>query len=77
RLEKAKEFFKKAELLENEANKYYKGIAKITLGEVESLLHRKSTIPKREIVFENMNIEAKIKILEEEIVREGERIWLI
>ena len=77
RIEKAKEFFKKAELLENEASEYYKGIAKITLGEVESLLHRKSTIPKREIVFENMNIEAKIKILEEEIVREGERIWLI
>jgi len=77
RLEKAKEFFKKAELLENEANEYYKGIAKTTLGEVESLLHRKSTIPKREIVFEDINIEAKIKILEEEIVREGERIWLI
>jgi len=77
RLEKAKEFFKKAELLENEANEYYKGIAKITLGEVESLLHRKSTIPKQEIVFEDINIEAKIKILEEEIVREGERIWLI
>jgi len=47
------------------------------LGEVESLLHRKSTIPKQEIVFEDINIEAKIKILEEEIVREGERIWLI
>jgi len=77
RLEKAKEFFKKAELLENEANEYYKGIAKTTLGEVESLLHRKSTIPKQEIVFEDINIEAKIKILEEEIVREGERIWLI
>ena len=77
RLEKAKEFFKKAELLENEANEYYKSIAKTTLGEVESLLHRKSTIPKQEIVFEDINIEAKIKILEEEIVREGERIWLI
>ena len=25
----------------------------------------------------NINIEAKIKILEEKIVREGERIWLI
>ena len=57
--------------------KYYKSIAKITLGEVESLLHRKSTIPKREIIFENINIETKIKILEGEIVREGERIWLI
>ncbi len=65
------------ELQENEAKDYYKSIAKITLGEVESLLYRKSTIPKREIVFEDMNIEAKIKMLEEEIVREGERIWLI
>ncbi|MDP2766954.1 MAG: hypothetical protein Q8O41_05835 [Candidatus Methanoperedens sp.] len=63
--------------LENEAKEYYKGIAKITLGEIESLLHRKSTIPKREIVVEDINIESKIKIIEEEIVREGERIWLI
>ena len=77
RIEKAKQFFKKAELLENEASEYYKSIAKITLGEVESLLHRKSTIPKREIEVEDINIESKIKILEEEIVREGERIWLI
>lgn len=77
RIEKAKEFLKKAELLENEAKEYYKGIAKITLGEIESLLHRKSTIPKREIVVEDINIESKIKIIEEEIVREGERIWLI
>ena len=77
RIEKAKQFFKKAELLENEASEYYKSIAKITLGEVESLLHRRSTIPKREIEFEDINIEAKIKILEEEVVREGERIWLI
>ena len=57
--------------------KYYKSIAKITLGEVESLLHRRSTIPKREIEVEDINIEAKIKILEEEIAREGERIWRI
>lgn len=77
RIEKAKEFLKKAELLENEAKEYYKGIAKITLGEIESLLHRKSTIPKREIVVEDINIESIIKIIEEEIVREGERIWLI
>jgi predicted nucleotidyltransferase len=77
RIEKAKEFLKKAELLENEAKEYYKGIAKITLGEIESLLHRKSTIPKQEIVVEDINIESKIKIIEEEIVREGERIWLI
>ena len=77
RIEKAKEFVKKAELLENEAKEYYKGIAKITVGEVESLLHRKSTIPKREIVFEDINIELEIKKLEEEIVHEGDRIWLI
>jgi predicted nucleotidyltransferase len=77
RIEKAKKFLKKAELQENEANEYYKNIAKITVGEVESLLHRKSTIPKRAIAFEDINIEAKIKILEEELVREGERIWLI
>lgn len=77
RIEKAKGFLKKAKSLENEANEYYKEIAKITLGEVEALLHRKSTIPKREIVFEDINIEAKIKTLEEGIAREGERIWLI
>ena len=77
RIEKAKELLKKAELLENEASEYYKSIAKITLGEVESLLHRKSTIPKREIEVEDINIESKIKILEEKIVREGEKIWRI
>ena len=77
RIEKAKEFLKRAELLENEASEYYKSIAKITLGEVESLLHRRSTIPKREIEFEDIDIEVKIKILDEEIAREGERIWLV
>jgi predicted nucleotidyltransferase len=77
RIEKAKNYLMKAELLDNEAKDYYNGIAKITLGEVESLLHRKSTIPKREIDFEDITIETKINILEEEIVREGERIWLI
>jgi len=46
RLEKAKGFLKNAELQENEAKEYHKSIAKITLGEVESLLYRKSTIPK-------------------------------
>jgi len=77
RIEKVKEFFKKAELQENEAKEYYNGIAKITLGEVESLLHTKSTIPKRDIVFEDITIEPRIRTIEEEIVREGERIWLI
>jgi predicted nucleotidyltransferase len=77
RIEKAKGFLKKAELLENEAKEYYESIAKITLGEVESLLHRRLTIPKREIDFEDIDIESKIKILEEEIAHEGERIWLI
>jgi predicted nucleotidyltransferase len=77
RIEKAKHVLKKAELLETEASEYYKSIATITLGEVESLLHRKSTIPKREIELEDIHIETKIKIIEEEIAREGERIWLI
>jgi len=77
RLEKAKGFLTNAELQENGAKEYYKSIAKITWGEVESLLFRKAAIPKREIVFEDINIEAKIKMLEEEIVREGERIGLI
>lgn len=75
RLEKAKEFLKNAESQKNEAKQYYETIAKITLAEIESLLHKGSTIPKRMIDFKDT--EAKIKKLEQEIAREGEKIWLI
>lgn len=77
RLEKAKEFMKKAESLEAEAAAYYSGIATITVHEIDAVLHRKSTIPKRELAGEARVSEVDLKHLEEELVREGERVWLI
>lgn len=75
RLEKAKEFLKKAESLESDAREYYRNMAEITIGEVQSVIKMGFTIPKKEIKLENIN--EIIKQLENVISREGERIWLI
>jgi len=77
RLEMAKDYIKKAEFLEAEAAAYYSGIATITVREIDAVLHRKSTIPKRELKGEALVSEVDLKRLEEELVHEGERVWLI
>ncbi|MBI5459227.1 nucleotidyltransferase domain-containing protein [Methanobacterium sp.] len=74
RLEKAKEFLKKAQSLEGDAQEYYKNIAEITIGEVQSVTKKGITIPKKEIKLENIN--EIIKELEKELSNQGERIWL-
>ncbi len=74
RLEKAKEFLKKSQLLESDAREYYEHLAEITIGEVKSVTRKGLTIPKNEIEVEN--IYKIIEELENEISQEGERIWL-
>lgn len=74
RLEKAKEFLKKAQSLEGDAQEYYGNIAEITIGEVQSVTKKGITIPKKEIKLEN--IYEIIKELEIELSSQGERIWL-
>jgi predicted nucleotidyltransferase len=74
RLEKAKEFLKKAQSLEGDAQEYYENMAEITLGEVQSVTKKGITMPKKEIQLEN--ISEIIKELEKELSSQGERIWL-
>ncbi|MGC9516191.1 MAG: nucleotidyltransferase domain-containing protein [Methanomicrobiales archaeon] len=75
RLEKVKEFMKKSETLKNEAKEYYKNLALTTIGEIDSLLSKGKTIPKRKI--KPFNLEKEVKELERKISKEGEEIWLV
>ncbi|NYB53101.1 MAG: nucleotidyltransferase domain-containing protein [Methanobacteriaceae archaeon] len=74
RLEKAKEFLKKAESLEGHSKDYYENLAEITTGEVQSVIKKGFTIPKKDIKIEN--IDETIKTLEKDLSNQGERIWL-
>lgn len=75
RLEKSKEFLNKAKSLEeSEAKRYYENMAEITIGEIQSLINRGTTISKKEIELDNM--DEMIRGLEKNIARQGERIWL-
>lgn len=74
RLEKAKEFLNKAESLEGPAREYYENMAKVTIGEVHSVIREGRTVPKGEIELENLN--ETIKELEMSISRQGDKIWL-
>lgn len=74
RLEKAKEFLKMAESLVGDAREYYKNMAEITIGEIQSVISKGLTVPKNEIKLKN--IKETIVELEKEISTEGERIWL-
>ena len=74
RLEKSKEFLNKAQSSESEARKYYENLAMITIGEIQSLIKKGTTISKKEI--ELNKIDEIINELEKNIAQQGERIWL-
>lgn len=74
RLEKAKEFEKKAQSLEGDARDYYLLLAKVTVGEVESLLRTGKTVPKAEINIKNL--PETVKWIEDKLGQEGDRIWI-
>lgn len=74
RLEKAKEFEKKAQSLEGDARDYYLRLAKVTVGEVESLLRTGKTVPKAEINIKNL--PETVKWIEDKLGQEGDRIWI-
>ena len=74
RLNKIREFLKKSKTLQGEAKKYYSRLAKVTFGEIDSILNGKKTQTKRKI-----KVEATFKNvhkIEEELAKEGENIWL-
>ena len=74
RLNKAKQFLKKANSLKGEAKKYFLDLAKVTLGEIKSLLNKKTTLPKGKI---NIKVDAALLInMEKTLSEEGERIWI-
>ncbi len=73
RLQKCKGYMDKLDKLKGESKRYYLDLIRTTLGEIDAILHKKRTIPKREI---EINISA-IRELEKEISLQGEKIWLI
>lgn len=75
RLDKCKEFLRKAQLLQGEARRYYSNLAKVSLGEIESLYKHGKVLSKSEI--KTKATFKKITQLETELAREGESIWLI
>jgi predicted nucleotidyltransferase len=75
RLEKAKEFLSKSKSLEGEAKSYYEKLAKVTIGEVKSVILNGKTIPKKEIHI--IDMEQELEELENRISGEGENVWLI
>lgn len=75
RLEMAKEFEEKAQNLEGEAQKYFLHLARVTVGEVESLLKTKKTVPKIEIDIEDL--QTTMEWIKNRLSREGDRIWII
>lgn len=75
RLEKAKEFEKKAQKLEGAGSDYYLHLAKVTVGEVASLLKTGKTVPKAEIDLNNL--QKTMKWIENRLGREGDRVWIL
>lgn len=74
RLHKARQFLRRAEELTGEAHEYYTSLAEIAVREVESVLHRGTTISKQEV---QGNSHYDISQLEAELAIQGDRIWLI
>jgi len=75
RLNKCKEYLTKSKSLKGESKKYFLNLAKVTLGEIKSILRNKKTIPKQ-----NLKSEATFKNIaeiEQELAKEGENLWLI
>ena len=75
RLKKSREFLNKMKSLKGEAKHYYMDLARVSLGEIESLIKHKTTLSKKEIKIEVS--EKKIEELESLISIEGDKIWII
>ncbi len=75
RLSKSKEFLRKARSLKGEAQQYYFNLAKVSLGEIESLYKQGKVLSKSEI--KTKATFKKIAQLEAELAKEGDNIWLI
>ncbi len=73
RLNKAKQFYRRAEELEGEAQNYYTSLANVAVGEVESVLYQGTTMSKREMKDHSRE---DIPPLEKELAREGDKVWL-
>lgn len=72
RLAKVKQFIERSRKTKGAAKDYYNSLAKVGLAEIESILHRRTVVSKREVGrMEN------IKAIENELAKKGERIWLI
>ncbi len=73
RLNKAKQFYQRAEELEGEAQDYYTSLANVAVGEVESVLRQGTTVSKWEM---GDHSREDIPPLEKELALEGDRVWL-
>ncbi len=74
RLNKVKEFMQKAGKSTGQARQYYQNLAKVTYGEIESLLGKQGIQPKR--FLKTPVTLPRIEELERKIAQEGEGVWI-
>lgn len=74
RLANTKEIIRKAKQSSGEAKKYFEDVGMVALGEINSLLERKQTIPKK--MVKKVNLDEETKKIEEILARKGDIIWL-
>ncbi len=75
RLQKVKEFLVKAAHEQGESKRYYQNLARVSWGELESVVRNKTVIPKRKIKV--VPTLTAIEKLERALAQEGDSIWLI
>jgi DNA-binding MarR family transcriptional regulator len=74
-LEKAKEFNLKSKSYNSEVNEYFKQLAEISINELKSIIGKGTTTPKKLIEIEDIDLE--VEDLENNLSKEGDKIWLI
>ncbi len=75
RLQKCELYIKKAQKMSGPARKYFKDLVAVSLGEIEAVLRKKTTVPKKKI--RKTDFAGKIEKLHEELSKRGDSIWLI
>ena len=75
RLQKCEDYIKKINSVSGPAKKYFQDLVNISIGEINSVLKFKRTVPKKDI--KKVNAVKAIEHLHDEISKRGDAIWLI
>jgi len=75
RLGKCEEYMKKINSCSGPAKEYFRRLVTISIGEINSVLKLKTTIPKKNI--KNIDADKEVKKLHDVLARIGDSVWLI